>query len=145
MQIIFSKTLKTFALLNLFFLFLSVKKRNKKTPGCIVDFFHFFFRSLIFARHCCAKIYAKRKKVEPKIKNARPYLLFYPSVSHEQTRCLFGWMLFLGQPGGMADRKEKSREREQSFVLDFFCYCSRTTWLKCALHICPNQAKKVDD
>jgi hypothetical protein len=31
-------------------------------------------------------------------------------------------MLFLGQPGGMADRKEKSREREQSFVLDFFCY-----------------------
>jgi hypothetical protein len=29
-------------------------------------------------------------------------------------------MLFLGQPGGMADRKEKSREREQSFVLDFF-------------------------
>jgi hypothetical protein len=29
-------------------------------------------------------------------------------------------MLFLGQPGGMADRKEKSRERKQSFVLDFF-------------------------
>jgi hypothetical protein len=29
-------------------------------------------------------------------------------------------MLFLGQPGGMADRKEKSRELEQSFVLDFF-------------------------
>jgi len=29
-------------------------------------------------------------------------------------------MLFLGQPGGMADRKEKSKEREQSFVLDFF-------------------------
>jgi hypothetical protein len=31
-------------------------------------------------------------------------------------------MLFLGQPGGMADRKEKSRELEQSFVLDFFGY-----------------------
>jgi hypothetical protein len=31
-------------------------------------------------------------------------------------------MHFLGQPGGMADRKEKSRERKQSFVLDFFCY-----------------------
>jgi len=31
-------------------------------------------------------------------------------------------MLFLGQPGGMADRKEKSREREHSVVLDFFCY-----------------------
>ena len=29
-------------------------------------------------------------------------------------------MLFLGQPGGMADRKEKSSERMQSFVLDFF-------------------------
>jgi hypothetical protein len=29
---------------------------------------------------------------------------------------------FLGRPGGMADRKEKSREREQSFELDFFCY-----------------------
>jgi hypothetical protein len=29
-------------------------------------------------------------------------------------------MLFLGQPGGMADRKEKSRELEQSFILDFF-------------------------
>jgi len=29
-------------------------------------------------------------------------------------------MLFLGQPGGMADRKEKRREHEQSFVLDFF-------------------------
>jgi hypothetical protein len=29
-------------------------------------------------------------------------------------------MLFLGQPVGMAVRKEKSREREQSFVLDFF-------------------------
>jgi len=41
-------------------------------------------------------------------------------------------MLFLGQPGGMADRKEKSKEREQSFVLDFFCYFSSTTWLKCA-------------
>jgi len=54
-------------------------------------------------------------------------------------------MLFLGQPGGMADRKEKSREREQSFVLDFFCYCKRTTWLKCAQHICPNQVKKVED
>jgi len=32
-------------------------------------------------------------------------------------------MFFLGQSGGMADRKEKRREREQSFVLDFFCYC----------------------
>jgi hypothetical protein len=31
-------------------------------------------------------------------------------------------MLFLGQPGGMADRKEKSREGKQSFVLDFFGY-----------------------
>jgi len=51
-------------------------------------------------------------------------------------------MLFLGQTGGMADRKEKSRELEQSFVLDFFCYCLRTTWLKCAQHICPNQVKK---
>jgi len=54
-------------------------------------------------------------------------------------------MLFLGQPGGMANRKEKSREREQSFVLDFFCYFSSTTWLKCAQHICPNQVKKVED
>jgi hypothetical protein len=48
-------------------------------------------------------------------------------------------MLFLGQPGGMADRKEKSSELEQSFVLDFFGYCSHTTWLKCAQHIFPNQ------
>jgi hypothetical protein len=54
-------------------------------------------------------------------------------------------MLFLGQSGGMDDRKEKSREREQSFVLDFFCYCFRTTWFKCAVHICPNQVKKVED
>jgi hypothetical protein len=45
----------------------------------------------------------------------------------------------------MADLKEKSRELEQSFVLDFFCYFSRTTWLKCAQHICPNQVKKVED
>jgi hypothetical protein len=41
-------------------------------------------------------------------------------------------MLFLGQPGGMADRKEKSRELEQSFVLDFFA-----TFF--------NQVKKVED
>ena len=81
MQDIFIKTLKTFALLDLFFLFFVVKKRNKKTPGCIVDSFHYFFRSLIFARLRCAKIYAKRKKVEPEIKNARPDLLFYPSVA----------------------------------------------------------------
>jgi len=33
-------------------------------------------------------------------------------------------LLFLGQPGGMADRKEKSREREQSFVLDFYLILS---------------------
>ena len=54
-------------------------------------------------------------------------------------------MLFLGQPGGMADRKEKSRELEQSFVLEFFFYCTHTTWLKCALHICPNKVKKIED
>jgi hypothetical protein len=54
-------------------------------------------------------------------------------------------MLFLERPGGMAERKEKSREREQSFVLDFFFYCSNTGWLKCAQHICPNQVKKVED
>ena len=137
MQDIYSKTLITFALLNLFFLFLAPStslrvnsKRNKKTPGCRPHPGPLrrrggeegVFRSLIFARLRCAKIYAKRKKVEPEIKKARPDLLFYPSDSHEQTRCRFGWMLFLGQPGGMADRKEKSREREQSFVLDFFCY-----------------------
>ena len=81
MQVIYSKTLKTFALLKLFVLFLAVKKRTKKTPGCIIDSFHYFFRSLIFARLRCAKIYAKRKKVEPEIKNARPDLLFYPSVA----------------------------------------------------------------
>jgi hypothetical protein len=81
MQDIFIKTLKTFALLDLFFLFFVVKKRNKKTPGCIVDSFHYFFRSLIFARLRCAKIYAKRKKVEPEIKNARPDFLFNPSVA----------------------------------------------------------------
>ena len=56
-------------------------KKNKKTPGCIIDSFHYFFRSLIFARLRCAKIYAKRKKVDPEIKNARPDLLFYPSVA----------------------------------------------------------------
>ena len=81
MQVIYSKTLKTFALLKLFVLFLAVKKRTKKTPGCIIDSFHYFFRSLIFARLRCAKIYAKRKIVEPEIKNAMPDLLFYPSVA----------------------------------------------------------------
>jgi hypothetical protein len=81
MQVIYIKTLKNLALLDLFFLFLAVKKRNKKTPGCIIDSFHYFFRSLIFARLRCAKIYAKRKKVEPEIKNARPDFLFYPSVA----------------------------------------------------------------
>jgi multisubunit Na+/H+ antiporter MnhE subunit len=81
MQVIYCKTLKTFALLNLFFLFLAVKKRNKKTPGCIVDFFHCFFRSLIFARLRCAKIYTKRKKVEPAINNARPDLRFDPNMA----------------------------------------------------------------
>ena len=81
MHVIYSEKLKNFAFLNLFFLFLAVKKRNKKTPGCIVDSFHYFFRSLIFARLRCAKIYAKRKKVEPEIKNARPDLLFYLSVA----------------------------------------------------------------
>jgi hypothetical protein len=45
----------------------------------------------------------------------------------------------------MAARKEKSREQEQSFVLDFFCYCQRTAWLNCAQPICPNQVKKVDE
>ena len=90
MQVFYSKTLKNYIILNLFFLFLSVKKRNKKTPGCIADSFHYFFRSLIFARLRCTKIYAKRKKVEPEINKARPDFLFYPSVSHEQTRCRFG-------------------------------------------------------
>ena len=41
MQVIYSKTLKIFALLNLFFLVR--QKKNQKTPGCIVDFFHYFF------------------------------------------------------------------------------------------------------
>ncbi len=81
MQVIYSKILKTFALLNLFVLFLVVKKRTKKTPGCIIDSFHYFFRSLIFAMLRCVKIYAKRKKVEPEIKNARPDFLFNPSVA----------------------------------------------------------------
>jgi hypothetical protein len=81
MQGYYSKILRTPALLVMFFLFLTVKKRNKKTPGCIIDSFHYFFRSLIFARLRCAKIYAKRKKVDPEIKNARPDLLFYPSVA----------------------------------------------------------------
>jgi hypothetical protein len=81
MQVIYSKPLKNYALLNLFFLFLAVKKRNKKTTGCIIDFFHYFFRSLIFARLRCTKIYAKRKKVEPEINKARPDLLFNPSVA----------------------------------------------------------------
>ena len=56
-------------------------KRTKKTPGCIIDFFHYFFRSLIFARLRCAKIFAKRKKVEPEINKARPDLRFYLSVA----------------------------------------------------------------
>jgi hypothetical protein len=88
MQVIYSKTLKTFALLNLFVLFLAPStslrvnsKRTKKTPGCIIDSFHYFFRSLIFAMLRCAKIYAKRKKVEPEINKARPDFLFYPSVA----------------------------------------------------------------
>ena len=81
MQVIYSKTIKTVAFLNLFVLFLAIKKRTKKTPDCIIDSFHYFFRSLIFARLRFAKIYAKRKKVEPEIKNARPDLLFYPSVA----------------------------------------------------------------
>jgi hypothetical protein len=81
MQGYYSKILRTPALLVMFFLFLTVKKRNKKTPGCIIDSFHYFFRSLIFARLRCAKIYAKRKKVEPVFKNARPDILFYPSVA----------------------------------------------------------------
>ncbi len=106
MQVIFSKTLKNVVLLDLFFLFLAPStslrvnsKRNKKTPGCRP---HpgplqrrggqagVLFYSLIFERLHCAKIYAKRKKVEPEIKKARLELLFNPSVSHEQTRCRFG-------------------------------------------------------
>ena len=81
MQVIYSKTIKTYALLNLFVIFLAVKKRTKKTLGCIIDSFHYFFRSLIFAMLRCAKIYAKRKKVEPEINKARPDFLFYPSVA----------------------------------------------------------------
>ena len=57
------------------------KKRNKKTPGYIIDSFHYFFRSLIFARLRWANIYAKRKKVEPEINKARPDLRFYLSVA----------------------------------------------------------------
>ena len=64
-------------------------KRNKKTPGCRPHPGPLqrrggqegVFCSLIFARLRCAKIYAKAKKVEPEIKNARPDLLFYPSVA----------------------------------------------------------------
>ncbi len=69
MQVINCKTLKTFALVILFFLFLAPStslrvnsKRNKKTPGCIIDSFHYFFRSLIFARLRCAKNQREAKK-----------------------------------------------------------------------------------
>ena len=89
MQVIYSKTLKTFSLLNLFVLFLAVKKRTKKTPGYrphtgplrMRGGQEGVFYSLIFARLRCAKIYAKRKKVEPEINKARPDFLFYPSVA----------------------------------------------------------------
>jgi hypothetical protein len=75
MQVIHSKTLKTFALLNLFVLFLAPStslrvnsKRNKKTPGCRPNPGPLqrrggqegVFCSLIFARLCYAKIYATK-------------------------------------------------------------------------------------
>jgi hypothetical protein len=103
MQVIYIKTLKTFALIIMFFLTPSTSlrvnsKRNKKTPGCRPHPGPLrgrggqvgVFCSLIFARLRYAKIYAKRKKVEPEFNKARPDLLFNPSVSHEQTRCRFG-------------------------------------------------------
>jgi hypothetical protein len=58
--------------------------------------------------------------LEPEIKKARQDLLFYPSVAMNKRVANSGECFFLGQPGGMADRKEKSRELEQSFVLEFF-------------------------
>jgi len=58
--------------------------------------------------------------VEPEIKKARLDLLFYPRMAMNKRVANSGECFFLGQPGGMADRKEKSRELEQSFVLEFF-------------------------
>jgi hypothetical protein len=37
---------------------------------------------------------------------------------------------------------KKSKERKQLFVLDFSLLMPHSTWLKNALHICPNQAKE---
>ena len=158
MQVIYSKTLKIFALLNLFFLFLAPSvslrvnlKRNKKIASCKPHPSPFqrrggqegVFCSLIFARLRCAKINAKRKKWKLKSKTLGRILDFiraWPRTNAVPIRV----NAFLGPPGRMADLKEKSREREPSFVLDFFGYYLCTAWLKCALHICPNQVKKVE-
>jgi hypothetical protein len=86
-----------------------------------------------------------RKRKKWNLKSKTLGRIFYFTRAWQRTNAVpIRVNAFLGQPGGMADRKEKSREREQSFVLDFFCYCSGISWLKCALHICPNQVKKVD-
>jgi hypothetical protein len=55
-------------------------------------------------------------------------------------------MLFLGQPGGMADRKEKRREREQSFVLDFFLLLlTHNLAQMCTAHLPFIKTEKVED
>ena len=132
MQVIYSKTLKTFALLNLFVLFLAVKKRTKKTPGCIIDSFHYFFRSLIFARLRCAKIYAQRKKVEPEIKNAWPDLLYYPSVATNKRGADTGECFFQGSQVKWLTVKKKAKSASNRLFLIFFA-----TFF--------NQVKKVED
>ena len=132
MQVIFTKTLKTFALIIMFFLFLTAKKRNKKTPGCIVDSFHYFFRSLIFARLRCAKIYAKRKKVEPEIKNARPDLLFYLSVATNKRGADSGECFFQDSQVEWLTVKKKAESVSNRLFLIFFA-----TFF--------NQVKKVED
>jgi hypothetical protein len=73
--------------------------------------------------------------LEPEIKKARQDLLFYPSVAMNKRVANSGECFFLGQPGGMADRKEKSRELEQSFVLDFFLLHTHNLAQMCTAHL----------
>jgi hypothetical protein len=73
--------------------------------------------------------------VEPEIKKARLDLLFYPSMVMNKRVANSGECFFLGQPGGMADRKEKSRELEQSFVLDFFLLHTHNLAQMCTAHL----------